>query len=261
MSKQPSPPKSKNYVNNKDLLEEIALSKNTYCWFEDPTRTHYHAIVTNTEDITPELLQELVKTHGIHVSEVIIREITYMHIPKDPNPDPDRRRSAEAVPFLYTNFKPFRHWSVNPNGTLREVARSHWTGSIHNGHFSIDHGKVTNNLGKMWYLLTSRIATKSNWRNYSYNDEMIGNALVNLMKDGLKFDEHRSANPFAYFSVIINTSFTRTLNIEKKLQEHRQETMSLHGYNQTHSFEADQDIERYYRITEYENGTKRNEEE
>lgn len=241
--------KPRNYLNNKDILKEIALSKNTFCWFEDKTRTHYHAIVDNTEDITPELVQSLAHQFKIPYREVIIREMTYQHIPRDPNPDCRRKDAAD---FLPTNFKPFRHWSVNPDNSLREVARSHWKGEYYTGHFCTDHGQITPKLGRMFYLLTVKTASKSNWRYYSYNDEMQGNALLNLVRDGLKFNEARSENPFAYFTTIVNTSFTRTLNNEKRIQEHKHQEMLENGFVDTASNEADSDIARYYRITEYE---------
>jgi hypothetical protein len=62
---------------------------------------------------------------------------------------------------------------------------------------------------------------KGNWRNYTYIDEMRSDALLHLSVIGLKFDESKSQNPFAYFTAAVNNSFTRILNLEKRNQNIR----------------------------------------
>ena len=59
------------------------------------------------------------------------------------------------------------------------------------------------------------MAHVSNWRGYTYNDEM-RITLLQLTQIGLQFDESKSENPFAYYTAAITNSFTRLLNFEKK---------------------------------------------
>ena len=64
--------------------------------------------------------------------------------------------------------------------------------------------------------LVERYAMRGNWRGYTYNDEMQSTALLQLSEVGLKFNEARSQNPFAYYTATITNSFTRVLNLEKR---------------------------------------------
>ena len=41
-----------NYLNNKDMLKQIHISKSNYCWFEDRDLHHqYDSILYTTDDI------------------------------------------------------------------------------------------------------------------------------------------------------------------------------------------------------------------
>jgi hypothetical protein len=96
-----------------------------------------------------------------------------------------------------------------------------------NGYFSADHGKITNSLAMMFMKLCERYGTRSNWRGYTYNDEMQSQALMQLSQIGLQFDESKSENPFAYYTAAITNSFTRILNIEKKNQAIRDDLLEI----------------------------------
>ena len=98
-----------------------------------------------------------------------------------------------------------------------------------NGHFSVDHGKMTNQLAMMYMKLCERYGTRANWRGYTYNDEMQSQALMQLSQIGLQFDESKSDNPFAYYTAAITNSFTRILNIEKKNQAIRDDLLEFNN--------------------------------
>jgi hypothetical protein len=83
----------------------------------------------------------------------------------------------------------------------------------------------------MFLKLCERYATRSNWRGYTYNEEMRGQALLQLSQIGLQFDESKSQNPFAYYTAAITNSFTRILNIEKKMQNIRDDILEMNGLN------------------------------
>jgi len=102
---------------------------------------------------------------------------------------------------------------------------------MENGHFSQEHGQMTNRLAQMFIKLCERYATRSNWRGYTYNEEMRGQALLQLSQIGLQFDESKSQNPFAYYTAAITNSFTRVLNIEKKNQNIRDDILEANGMN------------------------------
>jgi hypothetical protein len=109
------------------------------------------------------------------------------------------------------------------------VGKSHWAGDLDTGSFSKTHGQMTENLALMFLKLCERYATRSNWRGYTYNEEMRGAALVQLSQIGLQFDESKSSNPFSYFTATLTNSFTRILNIEKRNQDLRDDLLEQHG--------------------------------
>jgi hypothetical protein len=139
--------------------------------------------------------------------------------------DPD----VEMVP-VRTNFPPFFHYCLTSEpGELELVGKSHWKGDLETGEFCQTHGKTTDNLALMYMKLCERYGTRSNWRGYTYNDEMQGQALVQLTQIGLQFNELKSQNPFAYYTAAVTNSFTRVLNIEKKMQNIRDDILEANG--------------------------------
>tara|TARA_Y100000592_G_C5324270_1_gene246338 strand:- start:27 stop:716 length:690 start_codon:yes stop_codon:yes gene_type:complete len=149
------------------------------------------------------------------------------HVPMDD----ERKRNPKTTADHHSkvNFPPFQHYRLDKKGKLKCVGKSHWVGGMDNGHFSVDHGKMTNQLALMYMKLCERYGTRANWRGYTYNDEMQSQALMQLSQIGLQFDESKSDNPFAYYTAAITNSFTRILNIEKKNQAIRDDLLEYNG--------------------------------
>ena len=131
--------------------------------------------------------------------------------------------------YIKVNFPPFQHWKLNTDGEHYVVGMSHWKGDLATGNFSREHGTMTKKLALMFMKLCERYATRSNWRGYTYNDEMRSQALLQLSQIGLQFDESKSQNPFAYYTAAITNSFTRVLNIEKRNQNLRDDILEMNG--------------------------------
>ena len=129
------------------------------------------------------------------------------------------------------NFPPFYHYRLDENKQPFQVGKSHWIGDFEHGEFSREHGTMTRKLAHMFIKLCERYATRSNWRGYTYNEEMRGQALLQLSQIGLQFDESKSQNPFAYYTAAITNSFTRILNLEKKNQNIRDDMLEQAGLN------------------------------
>jgi len=129
------------------------------------------------------------------------------------------------------NFPPFFHYRITDHKIPYVVCKSHWRGDLDTGEYCRDHGTMTRKLAMMFMKLCERYATRSNWRGYSYNEEMRGQALLQLSQIGLQFDESKSQNPFAYYTAAITNSFTRILNIEKKNHNIRDDILEMNGLN------------------------------
>ena len=139
--------------------------------------------------------------------------------------------TKQDLNYVKLNFPPFWHYMIDENKVPYVVGKSHWIGGMENGYFSKDHGKMTDKLAHMFIKLCERYATRSNWRGYTYNEEMRGTALLQLSQIGLQFNEDKSQNPFAYYTAAITNSFTRVLNIEKKSQNIRDDILEQNGLN------------------------------
>jgi hypothetical protein len=133
--------------------------------------------------------------------------------------------------YVRLNFPPFEHYRLDEDKNTFIVGRSHWKGDLETGEFCREHGNMTKKLALMFMKLCERYATRSNWRGYTYNEEMRGQALLQLSQIGLQFDESKSQNPFAYYTAAITNSFTRILNIEKKNQNIRDDILEMNGLN------------------------------
>lgn len=71
-------------------------------------------------------------------------------------------------------------------------------------------------VGKCIYLISNKLATKPNFSNYSYKEEMISDGIENCIQCFNNFDPVKYNNPFAYFTQIIYFAFLRRIDKEKK---------------------------------------------
>ena len=257
--------KRQKYLNNKDMLKEIHKSKLTYCYVRDDEYSRFDVIVEDIEDVkNPEVIQQAkeARAHQLSVQayeaaylawyddpkskqsqkpkqiahkvdpdtideqSLVFRLMTFDHVPLEPG----RKSKPKTVADHHSkcNFPPFKHYAY-VNGELSECVRSHWEGGLDNGHFNTQHGATTNNLAKMYIKLCERYSMRSNWRGYTYVDEMRSHALLQLSQIGLQFNEFKSQNPFAYYTAAVTNSFTRVLNLEKRNQNIRDDLLQEAG--------------------------------
>jgi hypothetical protein len=157
--------------------------------------------------------------------ELIFRIMTYEHIPEEKGRKKNPKTVADTK--IKLNFPPFQHFKFDDNDNLICVGKSHWEGGMENGFFNNKAGKATNKLATMWMKLCDRYATRGNVRGYTYNDEMRGQAILQLAQIGLQFDESKSQNPFAYYTAAVTNSFVRVINIEKRNQNIRDDILEM----------------------------------
>jgi hypothetical protein len=246
------------YLTNKDLLKEIHLSKNTYCSFTSAEYHEYDLIVPNLEKVNVRTIAEAKRNRATKMSkaaylaaqsvdkkttakeheidykkiskyDVVFRVMTFEHVPLAPGRKKTLKNTADSHEKV--NFPPFQHWKFDANDNLVCVGKSHWKGPLKSGTFCKEHGQMTNNLARMFIKLCERYATRGNVRGYTYNDEMRGQAILQLTQIGLQFDESKSDNPFAYYTAAVTNSFVRIINIEKRNQNIRDDILEMNGMN------------------------------
>ena len=246
------------YLNNRDLLKQIHISKNSFSSYTDDDYHRFDIILPSLEKVNRLTIAEAKRNQAdrigkaayeaarmsgdkktklaqvtpdwrkIEKTSLVFRIMTFDHIPKAPG----RKRKTKTIADEHErcNFPPFQHWRFDENDNLVCVGKSHWEGGMQNGSFSKGHGRVTEELGRMFLKLADRYGTRSNWRGYTYNDEMRAQAVLQLSQIGLQFDESKSENPFAYYTAAVTNSFTRVLNIEKKNQNIRDDILIDSGH-------------------------------
>lgn len=69
----------------------------------------------------------------------------------------------------------------------------------------------------------------------SYRDEMEAQALLQLSKVGLQFDESKSNNPFAFYTTITTHSFYGVLSSEKRNQTIRDDILEMNNLNPSYT--------------------------
>lgn len=196
---------------------------------------------------------------SIPVTDLIFRVMTWDHVPVAPKAPrkTDKKKTAKDIfefddageeifadledtttkaevddmVHVKVNFPPFQHYKLDNTNSFVCVGKSHWKGDLVNGEFSKDHGQVTNKLARMYIMMCEKYAMKYNWRGYTYNDEMRNSAILQLTYVGLRFNEAKSANPFAYYTAAITNSFCRVLNSEKRNQNIRDDILEMNGLN------------------------------
>lgn len=253
--------KKVNYLNNKNILQEIQNSKMRYCWFNDDEDTMYDLIVHSLDELTDDKIEEAKANRKARLAveafdkavkewetemkgakprqitfkeaqpmpekeDVVIRLMTFEHVPLAPGRKNKPKSTADH--HARCNFPPFKQYKW-VDGAWKEVVRSHWEGGLDNGKFSVDHGRLSESLAKMFMMLCHRYSMRSNWRGYTYVDEMRSQALLQLSQIALQFDESKSQNPFAYYTAAVNNSFTRVLNMEKRNQGMRDDLLEQAG--------------------------------
>jgi hypothetical protein len=252
-----------NYLNNKDLLEEIHKSKGSYCSYVDPAYSEYDLILSDLDKLNIRTIAEAKRIQAkkltikefekrklagdkkskmadcevdyrkIEKSDLVFRIMTFDHIPLAPGRKKKTKTTADKHDKV--NFPPFQHWKYDEQGNLICVGKSHWQGGMENGHFTKDHGQFTPKLAKMFMKLCERYATRGNVRGYTYNDEMRGQAILQLTQIGLQFDESKSNNPFAYYTAAVTNSFVRVINIEKRNQNIRDDILEMNNFNPSYT--------------------------
>ncbi len=100
-------------------------------------------------------------------------------------------------------------------------------------------GNLTNELADMILKIAVRLGYAGNFRDYSYKDSMVGDALIRMMSalTRKKFTCDSGFSPFSYFTTIAYRAFQGRIKIEKKIgntlseyQEEMHENWRAEGY-------------------------------
>ena len=101
-------------------------------------------------------------------------------------------------------------------------------------------GKISDELATMISKIAHKLSYAPNFINYTYRDEMVGDAVVRMMKALIakKYTHNKGSNPFSYFTKIAFNAFRNRIKKEKyahdTLQKYQEEVIMYSEYNNTY---------------------------
>lgn len=98
-------------------------------------------------------------------------------------------------------------------------------------------GILSSQLSKYLWLIAERYSFSPSFGRYSFREDMVSFAVVNLVANWHKFDPERSDNPFAFYTTAVYRSFLQYLADEKKQRDIRDELLVEAGANPSFSFQ------------------------
>lgn len=97
-------------------------------------------------------------------------------------------------------------------------------------------GELTPKLAKMLHLIAERYSFHPWFKNYSFREDMVSEATVNLCKNWYKFDETKGSNPFSYWTTACYRSFLSYLDHERGQRDIKDELLVQAGANPSWSY-------------------------
>jgi hypothetical protein len=100
-----------------------------------------------------------------------------------------------------------------------------------------DSGILTDELADMVSKIAHKLSYASNFINYTYREDMVGDALIRMFKALMsqKYDREKGTNPFSYFTRIAFNAFRNRIKKEKHINETHlryQEELTMISENQ-----------------------------
>lgn len=92
-------------------------------------------------------------------------------------------------------------------------------------------------LAKYLWMIAERYSFSPSFANYSFREDMVSIAVVNLCANWYKFDPAKSDNPFAFYTTAAYRSFLQYLAEEKKQRELRDVLLIEAGANPSFGYQ------------------------
>ena len=97
--------------------------------------------------------------------------------------------------------------------------------------------KLSSKLAKYLHMIAERYSFSPSFGGYSFREDMVSFAVVNLCANWYKFDPEKSDNPFAFYTTACYRSFLQYLADEKKQRDIRDSLLVDAGANPSFSFQ------------------------
>jgi DNA-directed RNA polymerase specialized sigma subunit len=100
-----------------------------------------------------------------------------------------------------------------------------------------NNNKLSPRLAKYLSMIAERYSYTHSFRNYSFREDMVAFALVNLVANWHKFNPEKSNNPFSFYTTAVYRSFLQYIADEKKQRDIRDQLLVENGANPSFSFQ------------------------
>lgn len=97
--------------------------------------------------------------------------------------------------------------------------------------------KLSPRLAKYLFMIAERYSFIPSFGQYTFREDMVSFAVVNLCANWHKFDPEKSDNPFAFYTTAAYRSFLQYLADEKKQRDIRDQMLVDAGANPSFSFQ------------------------
>jgi DNA-directed RNA polymerase specialized sigma24 family protein len=97
--------------------------------------------------------------------------------------------------------------------------------------------KLSSKLASYLHMIAERYSFSPSFAGYSFREDMVSFAVVNLCANWYKFDPEKSDNPFAFYTTAAYRSFLQYLADEKKQRDIRDTLLVDSGANPSFSFQ------------------------
>ncbi|MBT9138358.1 MAG: hypothetical protein DDT31_00916 [Syntrophomonadaceae bacterium] len=97
--------------------------------------------------------------------------------------------------------------------------------------------KLSSKLACYLQMIAERYSYSPSFAGYSFREDMVSFAVVNLCANWHKFDPEKSDNPFAFYTTACYRSFLQYLSDEKKQRTIRDELLVDAGVNPSFSYQ------------------------
>lgn len=112
---------------------------------------------------------------------------------------------------------------------------------------------VTDYIGECFWKIAEHLSFKSNFANYPFREDMIGDAVENCLLYAHNFNPEKSKNPFSYFTQITYYAFIRRIEKEKKqnfikykMLQKLDEDGSVRRWFSDNFFDSDKNLEDHF---------------
>ena len=99
-------------------------------------------------------------------------------------------------------------------------------------------------------MIAQRYSRKANFIGYSFREDMVAAAVMNLCNNALKFKPEKSSNPFSFYTTAIHNSFLQYMADEKKHRNIRDALLIDAGSNPSFNFMQGEKDEQHFEVKE-----------